>query len=79
MSVGAMQTLGITNRHYDCQPLEPMARQVSIGGIVDRFQQALIGLDLFGPGVGAIFISGALLLISLLQQAAHCGTNKGVI
>jgi hypothetical protein len=73
-----MQTLGITNRHYDCQLLEPVARQVLIGGIVGRFQQALIGLALFGPGVGAIMI-GSRLLISLFQHMGQQFGNKGVI
>jgi hypothetical protein len=44
----------------------------------DHVQRALINLELFGPGIGAIVISGALLLISVFQQTAHCGTNKGV-
>jgi hypothetical protein len=71
-----MQTSDITNQN--CRLLEPVARQVSIGGIVDRFQQALIGLDLFGPGVGAIMI-GSGLLISLFQHAGQQFGNKGVI
>jgi len=45
----------------------------------DYFQRALINLELFGLGIGAIIIIGALLLISLFQQAVHYGTNKGVI
>jgi hypothetical protein len=59
--------------------LEPVVKQVWIGHVVDHFQRALFNLELLGPGMGAIIISGGLLLISLLQQAAQCGTNKGVI
>jgi len=44
----------------------------------DHVQRALINLELFGPGIGAIVISGALLVISVFQQTVHCGTNKGV-
>ena len=72
-----MQTSDITNQ--DSRLLEPVVKRMSIGQVVDHFQRALINLELFGPGIGAIFISGALLLISLLQHAAHSGANKGVI
>ena len=78
MSVGGMQASVIRNRHCDCQLLEPVARRVSISGIVDHFQQALIGLDLFGPGVSAIMI-GSGLLISLFQHVGQQFGNKGVL
>jgi len=42
----------------------------------DHFQRALINLELFGPGIGAIVISGALFLISVFQQTGHCGTTR---
>jgi hypothetical protein len=77
MSVADMQTSDITNQ--DCRLSEPVVKRVSIGHVVDHFQRALFNLELFGPGIGAIIISGALLLISLLQHAAHSGANKGVI
>jgi hypothetical protein len=78
MSVVGMQTSVIRNRHCDCQLLEPVARRVSIGGIVDHFQQALIGLDLFGPGICALTI-GSGLLISLFQHVEQYFGTKGVI
>jgi hypothetical protein len=79
MSVTRMQTSVIGTRHQDCRLLEPVVKRVSIGQAVDHFQRALINLELFGPGIGVIIISGALLLISLFQQPGHCGTSKGVI
>jgi len=79
MSVARMQTSVIGTKHQDCRLLEPVVKRVSIGQVVDHFQRALINLELFGPGIGAIIISGALLLISLFQPAEHCGTNRGVI
>ena len=79
MSVTRMQTSDIGTRHQDCRLLEPVVKRVSIGQVIDHFQRALINLELFGLGIGAIIIIGALLLISLFQQAVHYGTNKGVI
>ena len=78
MSVAGMQTSD-TLKHQDCRLLEPVVKRVSVGQVVDHFQRALFNLELFGPGISAIIISGALLLISLFQQACHYGTNKGVI
>ena len=78
MSVAGMQTSD-TLKHQDCRLLEPVVKRVSVGQVVDHFQRALFNLELFGPGIGAIIISGAVLLISLLQHAAHSGANKGVI
>jgi len=72
-----MQTTDIGTRHQDCRLLEPVVKRVSIGQVVDHFQRALINLEIFGPGIGAIIISAALLLISLFQQAGHCGTTRG--
>jgi len=67
-----------TLKHQDCRRLESVGKRVPIGQLADHFQRALINLDLFGPGIGAIFIISAL-LISLFQHAGHCGTNRGVI
>jgi hypothetical protein len=79
MSVARMQTSDIGSRHQDCRLLEPVVKRASIGQVVDHFQRALINIKLFGPGIGALIITGTLLLISLFQHAGHCGTNRGVI
>jgi len=77
MSRGRMQTSD-TLKHQDCRLLEPVGTRVPIGQLADHFQRALINLDLFGPGIGAIFIIGAL-LTSLFQHSGHFGADKGVI
>ena len=50
--------------------------QVSIGHIVDYFQRAVVNLDLFGPGAGAVI---SLFLLISFFQAAHSGAHKGVV
>jgi hypothetical protein len=73
-----MQTTDIITRHQDCRLLEPVGKRVPIGQLAHHFQRAVINIDLFGPGIGAIFIISAL-LISLFQHSGHLGADKGVM
>ena len=77
MSRGRMQTSD-TLKHQDCRLLEPVGKRVPIGQLAHHFQRAVINIDLFGPGIGAIFIISAL-LISLFQHSGHLGADKGVM
>jgi hypothetical protein len=50
---------------------------VSINQVVDRFQYAIVNLQLFGLGTGAV---GSLaLLVSLFRHGTHSGVEKGVL
>lgn len=79
MSLVYMQTLNFESTHQECCLVRPVAERISIAGVVDHLQGALLNLELFGPGIGAIVISGLFLLISLFHQVAQCGAEKGVI
>ena len=79
MSVAYMQTLNFESTHDECCLVRPVAERISIAGVVDHLQGALLNLELFGPGIGAVVISGLFLLISLFHQVAQCGAEKGVI
>jgi len=79
MSGCRMQTTDIDTRHRDGGPLERVVKHVSIGNLVDHLNRALINFELLGSGVGAIMISSVLLLMALVQQATHCGAEKGAV
>jgi hypothetical protein len=79
VSVGYMQTSNFETTHQECCLVRPVAERISIAGVVDHLQGALLNLELFGRGVGAVVISGLFLLISLFHQVAQCGAEKGVI
>jgi hypothetical protein len=73
MSGGWMQTLKFGSRHQYSRLFE----RLSIGRLVHHFRRALLYFDVFGPTSCAMI--GLLLFISWLQQAAHCGAEKGTI
>jgi hypothetical protein len=77
MSGGYMQTSNFQIRHGHGRLFRRVIERISIGRVVDRFQRALLYLDLFGPTSCAII--SLLLLISSFQQVAHSGAEKGVI
>jgi len=79
VSVAYMQTSNFESTHHECCLVRPVAERISIAGVVDHLQGALLNLELFGPGIGAVVISGFFLLISLFHQVAQCGAEKGVI
>ena len=79
MSLGYMQTSNFESTNHECCLVRPVAERISIAGVVDHLQGALLNLELFGPGIGAVVISGLFLLISLFHQVAQCGAEKGVI
>jgi hypothetical protein len=77
MSGGRMQTSNFGSKHQHRRRFRQVVRRLSIGQAVDHFQRALLNLELFGPGVGAIL--SLFLLISIFHQGAHSGAEKGVI
>ena len=79
MSGCRMQTTDFDTKHRDSGPLERAVKHISIGSVVDHLNRALVNFELLGSGVGAIMISGVLLLVALVQQAAHCGAEKGAV
>ena len=79
VSVGYMQTSNFESTHQECCLVRPVAERISIEGVVDHIQGALLNLELFGPGIGAAVISGLFLLISLFHQVGQCGAEKGAI
>jgi hypothetical protein len=74
-----MQTSNLDSKQPECPLLELVLERGALGQIVDHFQRALLHMDLLGPGIGAVVISGLFLLISLFHQAAHFAAEKGVI
>jgi len=54
-----------------------VAEFVPIGGVVDYLQNAIVNLQLFGLGTGAV-VSVAL-LVSLFSHWTHACVEKGVL
>jgi hypothetical protein len=50
---------------------------VPINRVVDYFQHAIVNLQLFGLGTGAV--ASLALLVSLLSHWTHSGAEKGVL
>jgi hypothetical protein len=74
-----MQTSNLERKPRECPLAERVLKKVSLTQIVDHFQRTLFHINLLGSGIGAIIISGLLLLISPFHQAAESGAQqKGV-
>ena len=50
---------------------------VPINRVVDYFQYAIVNLQLFGLGTGAV--ASLALLVSLFSHCTHSGAEKGVL
>jgi hypothetical protein len=74
-----MQTSNLESQRQECPLLGPVFKRFSLIQIVDHFQRALFHIDRPGRGIGAVVISGLLLLISLFHQPAHPSAENGVI
>jgi hypothetical protein len=57
--------------------MREVMEHVPTNRIVDYFQYAIVNLQLFGLGTGAVVSLAPL--ISLLSHVAHSGTGKGVL
>ena len=73
-----MQTSNLESKPHECPLAEPVLKRVSFTQIMDHFQRILFPIDLLGPGIGAVIISGLLLLISPFRHTAQSGAEKGV-
>ena len=77
VSVGVMKTLDFGNGFRNSLALNGAIKCMPINRVVDYFQNAIVNLQLFGLGTGAV-VSLAL-LVSLLSHGAHSGAEKGVL
>ena len=77
-----MSRVGMQTSYDTCQigsPFRRLARRFSISHVVDHFQRAFLTIDLFGFSCGVIIVSSLFSLISMFNQGAQSGAEKGVI
>jgi hypothetical protein len=72
-----MKRLNFGNRSRNGHAVSGVVECVSISRLVDYFQYAIVNLQLFGLGTGAI--ANLALLVSLSSHCTHSGADKGVL
>jgi len=72
-----MKRLNFGNRSRNSHAVSGLVECVSINRLVDYFQYAIVNLQLFGLGTGAV--ANLALLVSLFSHCTHSGAEKGVL